>query len=161
MTGSNRRRRGESGAGLLIFCLVLTAIFMSLLAATTTMLNNQMDRVQDDYHRAQAITAAEAGLGHAHAVVETSKTNLDVSLPYGTRYRVIFTLCSTVGNQRLWSLTSMGWSTDKKTAWTIQQSLLERLPGGLVRPVYGSWTLSEGLILSSACPAVVAPDAGP
>ncbi len=152
MTRRSKRNRGEEGAGLLIFCLILTAIFLGLIAATTNMLNDQFDHVEDDYQRAQAMAAVEAGIGHAHAVAATSKATLDVTLPYGTRYRVLFALCSTVGSARLWSITSTGWSTNKRSSWTVQQRLLEQLPGGLIRTVQGTWTLSEGMLTSTGCP---------
>ena len=136
----------------MIFCVIISAVFMTLIASTTHVLNRQFDRVQDDYRRAQAITAAEAGVGHAHAIMEISKSPLDVALPYGTKYKVGFTLCSTAGNQNLWSITSSGWSIDKRLVWTIQQNILETLPGGLCSPVHGSWTLSSGLIVTASCP---------
>jgi len=137
---------------MLLFCLILTAIFMTMIATTTNILNHQFDRVQDDYHRAQALAAAEAGMAHAHVVVETAKVPLDVTLAYGTRYRVAFNMCSTLGNKRLWTITSTGWSINRHMAWSIQQKVIETLPGGMCQAVQGSLTLSDGGLLSSGCP---------
>jgi len=136
----------------LTFCIILAGTFSILVAVSSNLLNLQFDQVQADYHRYQAQAAAEAGLAHAHAAVETSKASLDVTPDYGTRYRVTFTECTTVGLKKLWSVTSVGWSIDRETVWTVQQNLIETLPGGSCDVVQGTWSLSLGELTAAACP---------
>ncbi len=151
-SGVRRLDPGEDGSGLLVFCVIITAVFTTLVGASTNLLTLQFNRVRDDYHRYQSIAAAEAGLGHAHAAVETSKAALDITLPYGTRYKVSFSECSTVGLKKLWSINSTGWSISGKAVWTVQQNLIETLPGGECEVVQGSRSLTQGELTVTACP---------
>jgi len=142
----------QEGSGLLVFCVIITVVFTILVGISTNLLNLQNKHVEDQYHRSQALSAAEAGMGHAISVVETSKAPLDVQLHYGTRYQVAFNQCSTVATRRLWSINVTGWSIDQKTTWTVQQFVIETLPGGTCDVVQGSWINKEGVLSGTTCP---------